>query len=104
MKYKTDFSRHWNDLQNITDVKLFFARAKELLLIAVSEKTGSQHHSENFLIAQLKEKTHPALCNKTFLLLELCDEKMYAPFETETDLHLSFYEVKKVIEELQSEI
>ena len=102
-KYKTDFARHWNDLQSLSDVKLFFAKAKALLLIAISEKTGSQHHSENFLIAELKQKTNPVLCNKTFLLLELCDEKMYAPFETETDLHLYFNEIKEAIEELQAE-
>ncbi len=104
LKYKTDFSRCWSDLQSQADVKLFFAKAKELLLIAITEKTGSQHHSETFLIAELKQKANAALCKKTFLLLELCDEKMYAPFETETDLHLHFDEIKNTIEELQAEI
>ncbi len=103
LRYKTDFSRHWGDLQNITDVKLFFVKAKELLLSAISEKTGSQHHAETFLIAELKEKTSAALCNKTFLLLDFCNEKIYAPFETETDLQVYFLEVKNAIEELQAE-
>jgi len=102
-KYKTDFARYWNDLQSLTEQKLFFAKAKELLLRAVSEKTDSHHHSESFLIAELKQKASASLCKKTFLLLELCDEKMYAPFETETDLHYYFYEVKETIEELQAE-
>jgi hypothetical protein len=103
-KYKTDFSAYWNELQNMTDIKLFFAKAKELLLRAISEKTNSQHHTETFLIAELKEKASPALCKKTFVLLELCDEKIYAPFETETDLQSHFNEVKNTIEELQAEI
>ena len=103
-KFKTNFSEYWSDLQSISDVKLFFAKAKELLLRAISEKTGSQHHTETFLIAELKGKASPTLCSKTFLLLELCDEKIYAPFETETDLHYYFYTVKEIIEELQAEI
>jgi hypothetical protein len=103
-KYKTDFSAYWNELQNMTDIKLFFAKAKELLLRAISEKTNSQHHTETFLIAELKEEASPALCKKTFVLLELCDEKIYAPFETETDLQSHFNEVKNTIEELQAEI
>ena len=77
-------------MQSLTETKLFFAKAKELLMTAVSEKTNSQHHSETFLIAELKKKASPALCKKTFLLFELCDEKMYAPFETETDLTFIF--------------
>ncbi len=102
-KYKTDFLRYWDELKGITDTKLFFTKTKELLLRAISEKTDSQHHSETFLIAALKEKANPALCSKTFTLLQLCDEKMYAPFETETDLKLYFNEVKETIEQLQSE-
>lgn len=102
-KYKTDFSRYWNEMETITDIKLFFAKGKELLLKAVSEKTDSYHHSETFLIAALKEKADPALCTRTFNLLQLCDEKMYAPFETETDLHQYFTEIKETIEQLQAE-
>ncbi|HEY2726469.1 MAG TPA: hypothetical protein VGI61_04815, partial [Parafilimonas sp.] len=102
-RYRTDFSKHWNDLQSLTESKLFFAKAKELLLTAVSEKTDSQHNSETFLIAELKQKASPDLCKKTFLLLEFCNEKIYAPFETESDLHFYFYEVKATIEDLQTE-
>jgi hypothetical protein len=102
-KYKTDFSRYWNDLQNITETKSFFTKAKELLLQAVAEKTDSQHHSETFLIAELKRKADTALCKKVFSLLELCNEKIYAPFESETDLHFYFNEVKETIEQLQAE-
>lgn len=102
-KYKTDFSRYWNDLQSLTDVKLFFAKAKELLIKAVSEKTDSQNTSEAFLLAELKGIINSSLFQKTFLLLDLCDEKMYAPFETETDLQLYFNEVKATIEQLQAE-
>ena len=102
-KFKTDFSRYWNDLQSLTEPKLFFSKAKELLMTAVSEKTDSHHNSESFLIAELKQKASDSLCKKTFLLLELCDEKIYAPFETESDLPYYFYEVKQTIEELQAE-
>jgi len=102
-KYKTDFSRYWNDLQNIAETKIFFAKAKELLLKAISERTDSAHHTETFLIAELKQKAEPSLCKKTFSLLELCNEKIYAPFESQTDLPFYFNEVKKTIEQLQSE-
>lgn len=102
-KYKTDFSRYWDELESITDTKLFFTKAKEFLLKAISEKTDSQHHSETFLIAALKEKADAVLCSRTFNLLQLCDEKMYAPFENETDLHKYFIEVKETIDALQAE-
>jgi len=102
-KYKTDFSRYWNDLQSITETKLFFTKAKDLLLQAISERTDSQHRTETFLIAELKLKAEAGLCKKAFSLLELCNEKIYAPFESETDLHFYFNEVKETIEQLQNE-
>jgi hypothetical protein len=103
-KYKTDFSRYWNGLQSITETKLFFTKAKELLLQAISERTDSQHRTETFLIAELKQKADAGLCKKVFSLMELCNEKIYAPFESETDLHFYFNEVKETIEQLQNEV
>ncbi len=102
-RFKTDFSRYWNELESLTDAKLFFAKAKELLLNAVKETTDTTHHSEAFLLAALKQKVNDDLYKKVFTLLDVCDAKMYAPFETETDLHMHFNEVKNVIEELQKE-
>lgn len=102
-KFKTDFSRHWNELQGLTDVKLFFTKAKELLVRAVLEKTESESTSEAILLAGLKTQINSTLFQKTFSLLDLCNEKMYAPFETETDLQVYFNEVKATIEQLQAE-
>ena len=102
-KFKTDFSRYWNDLKSLTDVKLFFAKAKELLMMAIAEFTNTTHHSELFLLAEMKAKLNDeTLCKKIFVLNELCNEKIYAPFKTETDLQLHFNEVKEVIEALQN--
>lgn len=101
-KFKTDFSRYWADLESLTDVKLFFAKAKELLLISIKETTDVSHPSEAFLLAALKQKVDNALYEKLFALLNTCDAKMYAPFDTESDLQLYSNEVKQTIEVLQA--
>ena len=102
-KFKTDFSRYWADLESIKQSKPFFAKAKELLMTAVAEFADTTHHSELFLLAEMKSKLKDeALCKNVFALTELCNEKMYAPFETETDLEFYFNEVKKAIEALQA--
>ncbi len=103
-KFKTDFSRYWNDIESITDSRLFFAEAKELLMMAITEFTETTHHSELFLLAKMKKKLNDeTLYKKIFSLNEICNEKIYAPFETETNLHFYFNEVKHSIEALQKE-
>ena len=102
-KFKTDFARYWKDLESLTDIKLFFTKAKELLMMAIAEFTETTHHSELFLLAEMKKKLNDeTLCKKIFVLNEVCNEKIYAPFKTETDLHFYFNEVKNAIEELQN--
>lgn len=104
-KFKTDFSRHWNDLQSLQEVKPFFSKSKELLMLAVTEFTDSTHHSELFLLAAMKQKLNDEeLCKKVFNLIEVCNEKIYAPFATETDLSFYFNQVKEVIQQLQSKV
>ena len=103
-KYKTDFSRHWNELENLSEIKPFFTRAKYLLMLAVSEFADSQHTAELFVLAEMKSKLmNEDLCKNVFKLVETCNEKMYAPFEVETDLKFYFDEIKNAIEKLQAE-
>lgn len=102
IKFKTDFASHWDELQTETNASVFFNKAKTLLLRAIAEYAEAEHYSELFLLAEMKKKLKDEmLCNKVFKLVEVCNEKIYAPFATDTDLEFYFSEVKETVEELQ---
>ncbi len=104
VKYRTDFSRHLSELKTITDNKLFFMKAKNLLTKAVAEKLDSNQYSEHILLEELKQKTtDAAVYNKINALYEVINLKLYAPFETETDLDFYYNELKQAIEQVQTE-
>ena len=104
IKYRTDFSRYWNDFRSITEIKPFFSKAKELLAKAIAERTDARDYSEDALLAELKEKTSDnELYKRTASMFETCNVHLYAPFESQTDLQLYFNEVKDLIEKLQAE-
>ena len=105
VKYKTDFSRHLNELQNTTGNKAFFTKAKNLLTKAVAEKLDSAQYSEQVLMKELIQKTCNApVCKKAAALYEVINVNLYAPFETPADLDFYFTEIKQVVEELQHEV
>ena len=104
VKYRTDFSRHLNELESITDNKQFYTKAKDLLTKAVAERLDSAQYSEQVLITELKQRTYNApVCNKVAALYEAFNLNIYAPFETEADLAFYFGELKNVVETLQEE-
>jgi len=104
IKYRTDFSRYLKELESKTDNKTFFTKAKELLTKAVAERIDSNQYSEQFLLAELKQRTYDApVCNKVDVLYKAFNLNLYAPYETQADLDLYFTELKQVIEELQAE-
>jgi len=104
VKYRTDFSRHLTELETITDHKLFFTKAKNLLTGAVAERIDSTQYSEEVLLEQLKQRTYNApVCNKVDALYEAFNLNLYAPFEIQSDLGFYFTELKDVVEELQAE-
>ena len=104
IKYRTDFSRHWDALQSITETKSFFSKAKDLLGKAIAERTDTRDFSDDTLLAELKQKTlNKELYQRTALFFETCNVNLYAPFETQTDLQFYFQEVKEIIEQLQAE-
>ena len=104
IKYRTDFSRYWQDLQNITDTKSFFSKVKDLLGKAIAERTDTRDHSDDILLSELKQKTeNNQLYERTAALFDTCNVNLYAPFETDADLHHYFIETKEIIEQLQAE-
>lgn len=104
VKYKTDFSRYFEELQTITDNKTFFTKAKNVLTKAVAEKLDSAQYSEQVLMNELIRKTCNApVCNKAAALYEAINLNLYAPFETPADLDFYFKEVKETVEALQRE-
>lgn len=104
VKYKTDFSRYFDELQTITDNKTFFTKAKNVLTKAVAEKLDSSQYSEQVLMNELIKKTCNApVCNKAAALYEAINLNLYAPFEIPADLDFYFKEVKETVEELQQE-
>ncbi len=104
VRYRTDFSVHFTDLESITDNKQFFTRAKYVLTKAVAERIDSTQHSEEILIKELKERTYNApVCNKVTGLFEAFNLNLYAPFETQADLGFYLNELKQAVEILQSE-
>jgi hypothetical protein len=104
VKYRTDFSRYLNELEAITDNKLFFTKAKNILTGAVAERIDSNQYSEEVLLDELKQRTYDApVCNKVNALYEAFNLSLYAPFEIQADLAFYFTELKRVVEELQSE-
>ncbi len=104
IKYRTDFSRYLNELESKTANNAFFAKAKELLTKAVAERIDSNQYSEQFLLAELKQRTYDApVCNKVAALYEAFNLNLYAPFEIQADLDVYFTRLKQVIEELQAE-
>jgi hypothetical protein len=104
IRYRTDFSRYWDDLQSITDTKPFFLKAKELIGKAIAERTDTRDYAEEILLAELKQKTlNKDLYQRTASLFEACNVNLYAPFEMQADLQFYFNEVKEVIEQLQAE-
>ena len=104
VKYRTDFSRYLSELKTITESKLFFAKAKNLLTRAVAERIDSNQYSEHILLEELVKRTYNApMCNKIASLYEAINLNLYAPFQTETDLNFYFSELKNTVEELQAE-
>jgi len=104
VKYRTDFSRYLNELEPVTDDKLFFTKAKTILTRAVAERINSNQYSEDVLLDELKQRTYNApVCNKVNALYEAFNLSLYAPFETQADLAFYFTELKHVVEELQAE-
>jgi hypothetical protein len=104
VRYRTDFSIHFGDLESITDTKQFFTKAKYVLTKAVAERIDSTQHSEEILIKELKERTYNApVCNKVIALYEAFNLNLYAPFETQADLTFYLQELKQAIQQLQAE-
>ena len=104
VKYRIDFSRYLNELETITENKLFFAKAKNILIKAVAERIDSNQYSEEVLLDELKQRTYDApVCNKVNALYEAFNLSLYAPFETQADLAFYFAQLKRVVEELQAE-
>jgi len=104
VKYRTDFSRYLSELKTITESKLFFAKAKNLLTRAVAERVDSNQYSEHILLEELVKRTYNVpMCNKIASLYEAINLNLYAPFQTETDLNFYFSELKNTVEELQAE-
>ncbi|HEX5154943.1 MAG TPA: BatD family protein [Parafilimonas sp.] len=104
VKYRTDFSRYLSELEPVTDNKLFFTKAKNILTRAVAERIDSNQYSEDVLLDELKQRTYNApVCNKVNALYEAFNLSLYAPFETQADLAFYFIELKHVVEELQAE-
>lgn len=104
VRYRTDFSRYLNELQNIIDHKQFFTKAKDLLTKAIAERIDSTQYSEQILLYELKQRIYNApVCNKVAALYEVFNLNLYAPFETQPDLEFYFTELKGIVEELQSE-
>lgn len=104
VKYRTDFSRYLNELENIKENKQFFLKAKELLTKAVAERVDSNQYSEQVLISELMQRTYNApVCNKVAALYEAVNLNLYAPFETQAELAFYFDELKLVIEDLQAD-
>ncbi|MFT4156113.1 BatD family protein [Parafilimonas sp.] len=100
--YRTDFSRHFEELQAITNNKAFFEKAKNILTKAVAEKLDSTQYSEQVLMKELIQKTGDApVCNKAAALYETINLHLYAPFETTADLDFCFKEIKNVVDELR---
>lgn len=103
VKYKTDFERHLNDLQAITENKAFFTKAKSLLTTAVAEKLDSNQYSEKVLMQELVKQTCDApFCKRAAALYETINLELYAPFDTPADLGYYFTELKQIIEELKT--
>jgi hypothetical protein len=104
VRYRTDFSIHFGDLESITDTKQFFTKAKYVLTKAVAERIDSTQHSEEILIKELKERTYNApVCNKVIALYEAFNLNLYAPFETQADLAFYLQELKQAVQQLQAE-
>ena len=77
---------------------------KELLGKAIAERTDTRDYSDDILLSELKQKTeNNQLYQRTASLFETCNVNLYAPFETEADLHHYFIETKDIIEQLQAE-
>jgi len=104
IKYRTDFSRYWSDLENISETRPFFSKAKELIGKAIAERTDTRDYAEEILLAELKQKTlNKELYQKAVSLFEACNVTLYAPFEIQADLRFYFNEVRELIEQLQAE-
>ncbi len=104
IRYRTDFSIHFTDLESVTEVKQFFIKAKYVLTKAVAERIDSTQHSEEILIKELKERTYNApVCNKVIALYEAFNLNLYAPFETQVDLAFYLQELKQTVQQLQAE-
>lgn len=104
IRYRTDFSRYLNELEEIQENKPFFQKSKDLLTKAVAERIESTEHSEQVLIEGLKQRTYnAAVCNKVEALYEAINLNLYAPYETEADLVFYYTELKQTIEVLQGE-
>jgi hypothetical protein len=104
IRFRTDFSRYLNDLENIKENKSFFEKSKNLLTKAVAERIDSNEYSEQVLLTELIEKTYNApVCNKVSALYEAINLNLYAPFEMQSDLGFYFNELKQTIAELQAE-
>jgi len=104
IRFRTDFSRYLNELEEIKESKPFFERSKNLLTKAVAERIESSEYSEQVLMAALKQRTYNApVCNKVEALYEAINLNLYAPYETQADLGFYYSELKQTIEVLQSE-
>jgi hypothetical protein len=104
IRYRTDFSMHFSELENITDIKQFFTKAKYVLTKSVAERVDSTQHSEEILIKELKERTYNApVCNKVIALYEAFNLNLYAPFETQADLTFYLQELKQAVQQLQAD-
>jgi hypothetical protein len=104
VRYRTNFSIHFSELESITDIKQFFIKAKYVLTKALAERVDSAQHSEEILIKELKERTYNApVCNKVIGLYEAFNLNLYAPFETQADLAFYLQELKQAVQQLQAE-
>lgn len=103
VKFKTDFSKYFDELKTVNEHKAFFAKAKDILIKAVAENVDFNINSEEVLLIKLKQQIgNTAICKKVTALLEAINLHIYAPCQTEASLDFYFNELKQAVEELQS--
>ncbi|MBS1747943.1 MAG: BatD family protein [Bacteroidetes bacterium] len=104
LKLRTDFSRLLEHLKPINDHKQFFAKAKEILIIAVAERVDLDQNSEEVLLNALQQRTYNApVCKRVETLFDAINMHLYAPYETNADFNYFYDELKNLVEILQSE-
>jgi hypothetical protein len=103
-KLRTDFSKMLEQLKTTSDQKMFFAKAKEILMRAVAERVDMEQNSEQVLINALQQRTYNApVCKKTIALFEDVNLHLYAPYKTDPDPEYFYNEIRSIVETLQSE-